>query len=113
MVKRFLLMFLTLCAPLPALPQTVIRVGAFPNITHAQAMVGKANGWFEKAMGPNVKMSRRRSTPGRQRSKRCSPARLTWRTLVRTQPSVDTCARRVKRYASLRAQPVEGRSGGS
>jgi NitT/TauT family transport system substrate-binding protein len=35
---------------------TVIRVGAFPNITHAQAMVGKANGWFEKAMGPNVKI---------------------------------------------------------
>ena len=35
---------------------TTIRVGAFPNITHAQAMVGKANGWFEKAMGPNVKI---------------------------------------------------------
>jgi NitT/TauT family transport system substrate-binding protein len=35
---------------------TVIRVGAFPNITHAQAMVGKGNGWFEKAMGPNVKI---------------------------------------------------------
>lgn len=35
---------------------TVIRVGAFPNITHPQAMVGKANGWFEKAMGPNVKV---------------------------------------------------------
>jgi NitT/TauT family transport system substrate-binding protein len=34
----------------------VIRVGAFPNITHAQAMVGKANGWFEKGMGPNVKI---------------------------------------------------------
>jgi NitT/TauT family transport system substrate-binding protein len=33
-----------------------LRVGAFPNITHAQAMVGKANGWFEKAMGPNVKI---------------------------------------------------------
>ncbi|HKD04168.1 MAG TPA: ABC transporter substrate-binding protein [Terriglobales bacterium] len=31
-----------------------IRVGAFPNITHAQAMVGKANGWFQKAMGPGV-----------------------------------------------------------
>ena len=31
--------------------QTVIRVGAFPNITHPQAMVGKANGYFEKAMG--------------------------------------------------------------
>lgn len=33
-----------------------IRVGAFPNITHAQPMVGKANGRFEKAMGPNVKI---------------------------------------------------------
>src|SRR5229473_2273569 len=33
-----------------------IRVGAFPNITHAQPMLGKANGWFEKAMGPNVKI---------------------------------------------------------
>jgi len=35
---------------------TVIRVGAFPNITHPQAMIGKANGWFEKAMGPKVKI---------------------------------------------------------
>jgi NitT/TauT family transport system substrate-binding protein len=34
----------------------VIRVGAFPNITHAQAMVGKANGFFDKAMGPQVKV---------------------------------------------------------
>ncbi len=36
--------------------QTVVRVGAFPNITHAQAMVGKANGAFVKALGPNVKI---------------------------------------------------------
>jgi NitT/TauT family transport system substrate-binding protein len=42
------------CLPMSA--QTVIRVGAFPNITHAQAMVGKANGWFDKSMGPNVKI---------------------------------------------------------
>ena len=33
-----------------------IRVGAFPNITHPQAMVGKANGAFEKAMGATVKV---------------------------------------------------------
>src|SRR5215468_10892706 len=48
---------LALCAPLlgQASP-TAIRVGAFPNITHPQPMVGKANGWFEKAMGPNVKI---------------------------------------------------------
>lgn len=36
--------------------RVVVRVGAFPNITHSQAMVGKANGWFEGAMGPNVKV---------------------------------------------------------
>ncbi len=34
----------------------VVRVGAFPNITHPQPMVGKANGYFEKALGPNVKI---------------------------------------------------------
>src|SRR5690349_16616873 len=34
---------------------TAIRVGAFPNITHAQPMVGKAGGWFEKALGSAVK----------------------------------------------------------
>ena len=33
-----------------------IRVGAFPNITHPQAMIGKANGWFDKAMGQQAKI---------------------------------------------------------
>jgi sulfonate transport system substrate-binding protein len=46
-----------LASPL-AMAQTpvTIRIGAFPNITHPQAMVGKANGEFEKAMGPGVKI---------------------------------------------------------
>lgn len=44
--------------------QTVIRVGAFPNITHAQPMIGKANGRFEKAMGPNVKLEWRSFNAG-------------------------------------------------
>src|SRR6201993_1224210 len=35
---------------------TTIRVGAFPNITHPQALVGKANGSFEKSLGPGVKI---------------------------------------------------------
>jgi len=34
----------------------VIRAGHFPNITHSQAMVGKANGWFEKAMAPEARI---------------------------------------------------------
>jgi NitT/TauT family transport system substrate-binding protein len=41
---------------LPGFGQTVVRVGAFPNITHPQAMVGKNEGWFEKALGSNVKI---------------------------------------------------------
>jgi NitT/TauT family transport system substrate-binding protein len=44
--------------------QTVIRVGAFPNITHAQSMIGKANGSFEKAMGSDVKIEWRSFNAG-------------------------------------------------
>src|ERR1700693_1865325 len=51
-VVGLLVFFLTL----PSLGQTVVRVGAFPNITHAQAMVGKANGGFENALGASAKM---------------------------------------------------------
>lgn len=36
--------------------QVTVRVGAFPNITHAQAMVGKANGVFDKALGSGAKV---------------------------------------------------------
>jgi sulfonate transport system substrate-binding protein len=45
-------------AALPSGAQSAvtIRVGAFPNITHAQAMVGKANGTFEKAIGSGAKI---------------------------------------------------------
>ena len=34
----------------------VLRVGYFPNITHAQALVGRAGGQFEKAVGPGVQI---------------------------------------------------------
>ena len=44
------------CLPGMAQSPVTVRVGAFPNITHAQAMVGKANGSFEKELGPNVKI---------------------------------------------------------
>lgn len=34
----------------------VIRVGYFPNMTHAQALIGRAGGQFEKALGPGVQI---------------------------------------------------------
>jgi sulfonate transport system substrate-binding protein len=52
----FLAIFLFTATGLVFAQNAVIRVGAFPNITHPQAMVGKANGWFEKAMGSQVKI---------------------------------------------------------
>jgi NitT/TauT family transport system substrate-binding protein len=48
--------FFTVASVVSASGQTVVRVGAFPNITHPQAMVGKSQGWFEKALGSNVKI---------------------------------------------------------
>src|SRR5256885_468486 len=51
-----LLWLTTVVSVLAQAPANTVRVGAFPNITHAQAMVGKANGWFDKAMGPQVKV---------------------------------------------------------
>src|SRR5271170_3700301 len=58
MNKRFIIIVGLIFAglSLPGFAQTVVRVGAFPNITHAQAMVGKANGFFDKALGPGVKI---------------------------------------------------------
>ncbi|MEY2412120.1 MAG: sulfonate transport system substrate-binding protein [Acidobacteriaceae bacterium] len=59
-MNRLLLRFLAasllvlLCVLPQSWAQTVIRVGAYPNITHAQAMVGKSNGWFDHALGSNV-----------------------------------------------------------
>jgi NitT/TauT family transport system substrate-binding protein len=39
----------------PDAPATV-RVGFFPNITHAQALIGKSDGWFQNALGSSVKV---------------------------------------------------------
>lgn len=47
---------LLLLAARDAKSQVTVRVGAFPNITHAQAMVGKAKGAFDKAVGSNTKV---------------------------------------------------------
>jgi NitT/TauT family transport system substrate-binding protein len=48
------LLFLWLSASLFATAQAVIRAGHFPNITHGQALLGRANGAFEKALGPQA-----------------------------------------------------------
>src|SRR5947209_13030455 len=59
MLRRFAALVISVFLAFPlAMAQTpvTIRIGAFPNITHPQAMVGKANGEFEKPMGSGGKI---------------------------------------------------------
>jgi NitT/TauT family transport system substrate-binding protein len=53
---------LILARPLSA--EQVIRVGFFPNITHSQPMLGSAKGFFQKALGPEVKIQMRTFNAG-------------------------------------------------
>ena len=36
--------------------QNTLRIGYFPNINHAQAVIGVGNGDFQRALGDNVKL---------------------------------------------------------
>src|SRR5580698_5884661 len=56
MNKRLSWCFGLLLITVPGFAQAIVRVGAFPNITHAQAVIGKANGAFQKALGTGVKI---------------------------------------------------------
>jgi NitT/TauT family transport system substrate-binding protein len=59
-MKPLYFLILTLLVPvLAAAEKTVIRVGYFPNVTHAQGVIGSrgtrdGRGWFEQQLGPDV-----------------------------------------------------------
>lgn len=59
-MKSFCFVILALLGPvLAAAEKTVIRVGYFPNVTHAQGVIGshgtrEGRGWFEQQLGPGV-----------------------------------------------------------
>src|ERR1700724_3688197 len=50
------ILLIAACATHAQQKPTVLRVGYFPNITHAQALVGRASGQFEKALGAGVQI---------------------------------------------------------
>src|ERR1041384_2623947 len=54
--KTMRLILLLLFAAISARAETVIRVGHFPNVTHAQGVIAHRSGWFEKKLGPDVKI---------------------------------------------------------
>src|SRR6202049_3425384 len=57
-MKRGTAFAILLLAALPLAGQspTAVRVGYFPNITHAQALIGKATGKFDQALAPGAKV---------------------------------------------------------
>ncbi len=55
------LISILLLTAMTARAETIIRVGHFPNVTHAQGVIahalsGKGKGWFEERLGPDVKI---------------------------------------------------------
>lgn len=60
-MKFFLFFFISIHFFIWSEEKAIIRVGHFPNITHAQAVIGhgltrQGQGWFEKFLGPNVEV---------------------------------------------------------
>ncbi len=61
-MKTIVLVLLALAAPVAArAAKTVVRVGYFPNVTHAQGVIGsqttrEGRGWFEQRLGPDVEV---------------------------------------------------------
>src|SRR2546423_226410 len=58
---RQLLLAAAFAVAVPAQAETVLRVGHFPNITHAQGLVAhnltrQGKGWFEEKLGPGTKI---------------------------------------------------------
>ena len=48
--------FTVFSAPVAPARKIRLRVGYFPNITHAQALVGMAGGYFARELGPQVEI---------------------------------------------------------
>jgi NitT/TauT family transport system substrate-binding protein len=55
-MKYVLTALLLSCAVVARAEQVAIRVGHFPNVTHAQGVIAHATGWFEKKLGGDVKI---------------------------------------------------------
>jgi NitT/TauT family transport system substrate-binding protein len=61
MKKLLSLLFAAAALAAPLAAKTVLRVGYFPNVTHAQGVIGKTltaqqKGWFEERLGPDVEI---------------------------------------------------------
>ena len=91
----------------------VLRIGHFPNVTHAQALVAHhlsrhgARGGSSRAWGVEVEWYVYNAGPERDGGA-CSPARSTPPTSARTRRSTPTSARRARRSACSRGRPRAG-----
>ncbi len=58
------LLILALGSSVSAQKASTVRLGYFPNLTHAAALVGLEQGYFQKELGANVKLSAREFVSG-------------------------------------------------
>src|SRR5687767_5130838 len=54
---KIILLVVSTCGALRAQNPVMVRAGHFPNITHSQAVISHANGWFDKALAPQAKVA--------------------------------------------------------
>jgi NitT/TauT family transport system substrate-binding protein len=60
-MKKLALVLISFLAAVSLSAKTVLRVGYFPNVTHAQGVIGRTltaqqKGWFEERLGPDVEV---------------------------------------------------------
>ena len=101
----------TAAAPTTTGEPVTLRLGYFPNVTHAPAIVGVKEGIFEDALGDNVTLETSRpSTPARRRSRRSSPTPSTPPSSAPTRPSTPSPSPTARPCASSPGPPRAARS---
>ena len=81
-----------------------LRLGYFPNVTHATAIVGIQKGFFAEALGDNVTLETQAFNAGPMPSRRSSRAPSTPPTSARTRPSTPSRSRTARRSGSSPAR---------
>ena len=97
----------------PAEAQGTLRLGYFPNITHATALVGVESGIFAKALGQESTLEVATFNAGATASRRCWRARSTRRSSGRTRRSTPSPSRRARRSGSSPGRRRAGRTSSS
>lgn len=88
----------------------IIRMGFFPNLTHPQALIAQANGWFEKYLPKNVQIQWRQFNAGPSAMESLFTHTIDV-TYVGPTPALNLYARTQGKEVRLLAGAIKGGSG--